>query len=129
MIGPAQRAPPPPPAAAFPNDSTATAMNAVDGKKLGKGMKSNDGEVKNSYTMATDPVLYVLNGLAVVYESAMPQGKLTVKTTEILKKADDSRYTCVVYQAGMMAYYRFWFCLSPLCICVECRDVCLNCGL
>jgi len=92
-------------AGSFPKDSTATAMNAVDGKKSGKGMKTSDGEVKKAYTMATEPWLYVFDGLAVVYEAEMKKGKLKVKKNEIPKKADGSRYTCVLFQAGMMAYY------------------------
>jgi hypothetical protein len=81
-------------------------MNAVDGKKTGKGKKCTDGEEARAYTMATDATLYVFDGLALVFEKEIPGGKLKVKKNEIARKADGTRYTCIVYQAGMMAYYR-----------------------
>ena len=96
---------PGPTAGNFAKDSKATAMNAVDGKKVGKGMKCTDGEEKKVYTPATEATLYVFDGLALVFEKEMPKGKLTVKKNEIAKKADGTRYTCIVYEAGFMAYY------------------------
>ena len=79
-------------------NSKATAMNAVDGKTSGKGKKETDGETPRSYVMPTNPHLYVLDGLALVYDTEMSGGKAKVKKNEIAKKADGSRYTCVVYQ-------------------------------
>ena len=85
-------------------DSKAKAMNAVDGKTTKKGQKTSDGEKKRGYQMATEPMLYVFDGLAVVYEKEMKKGQVKVRKNEILKKADGSRYTCVVYQVLLVAY-------------------------
>jgi hypothetical protein len=57
----------------FPKNSKAVAMNAVDGKKSAKGKKTSDGEEKKAYVMATDPHLYVLDGLAVVFEQVQAE--------------------------------------------------------
>ena len=64
----------------------------------GKGRKETDGETPRSYVMPTNPHLYVLDGLALVYDTEMSGGKAKVKKNQIAKKADGSRYTCVVYQ-------------------------------
>jgi hypothetical protein len=65
----------------------------------------SDGDDKKGYTMAGEPMLYVFDGLAVVLEKEMIAGKVEVKNTELMKKADGKRYTCVVYEAGMSSYY------------------------
>ena len=85
--------------------SRGVAMNAVDGKTVSKDGVCSDGDDKKGYTMAGEPMLYVFDGLAVVLEKEMIAGKVEVKNTELMKKADGKRYTCVVYEAGMSSYY------------------------
>ena len=57
--------------------------------------------------MATNPVLYVFDGMAVVLEKELPGGKYKIRKSELKMKGDGSRYTCVVYEVCV-----------PVCVCV-----------
>jgi|NorSeaMetagenome_1021524.scaffolds.fasta_scaffold540718_1 hypothetical protein len=68
--------------------------------------------------MATNPVLYVFDGMAVVLEKELPGGKYKIRKSELKMKGDGSRYTCVVYEVCV----RVCVC-ARVCVCV-CARVC-----
>jgi len=64
--------------------------------------------------MATNPVLYVFDGMAVVLEKELPGGKYEIRKSELKMKGDGSRYTCVVYEVCV----RVCVCV---CVCARAR--------
>jgi hypothetical protein len=80
--------------------------------------KVSDGNVPTSgrYTLVSNPVLYVFDFLTVVVEREFKDGKAMVLATEVPKRASGKPYTCIVYQAGMMTYYRLQYVCVHVCL-------------
>lgn len=55
----------------------ATAVNAVDGKKLNIGRKLSNGYVENSWTIETNPKLLIFQGSTLVRETSFSGGRLS----------------------------------------------------
>eukprot|EP00960_Hanusia_phi_P040557 754524-Hanusia_phi.AAC.1 len=89
----------PGPVVGSPIRSKVTAMNAVDGKTAAQGKTCSDGISSRGYTMATEPVLWVLDGTALVSEV----GGGLVSPPQLTLRADDHEQRqggCVSPPAG-----------------------------
>ena len=92
----------PPIPSGAPRETLVTAINCIDGKKLGVDAVCSDGPLATGFTMASEVRLTVLLGDAAVWEGSLSKGEVKVK---VAAPPAGQRYRCVATNAGMMAFY------------------------
>ena len=90
----------PPIPSGAPMETLVTAINCIDGKKLGVDAVCSDGPLATGFTMASEVRLTVLLGDAAVWMGSLSNGELKVK---VAAPPAGQRYRCVATNAGMMA--------------------------